>query len=145
MVSMDRPESYRTSMQAGRCWHRTPQKIPGPDIRLRARAYLFLKRMDEPVDLSRLERVELVPPATQANGDLPHDEDRSGRLQVAPVTDAEREQQCGRDPLETDKARKEPEQKRGDRPHGEEEDERDRGVVRQVPGRPRGRHGAGTD
>ena len=46
----------------------------GPDNRLRARAYLFLKRMDEPVDLSRVERVELVPAAEKANGDLPHDE-----------------------------------------------------------------------
>jgi hypothetical protein len=48
--------------------------VVGPENRLRARAYLFLKRMDEPVDLSRIARVELVPAAAQAQGDLPHDE-----------------------------------------------------------------------
>ena len=46
----------------------------GPENRLRARAFLFLKRMDEPVDLSRVERVDLVPAAARERGDLPHDE-----------------------------------------------------------------------
>lgn len=46
----------------------------GPQNGLRARAYAFVDRLDEPFDLGRVERVELVPAAADANGDLPHDE-----------------------------------------------------------------------
>ena len=46
----------------------------GPGNRLRARAYTFVDRLDEPLDLKRIERVDLVPPAAEANGDHPYDE-----------------------------------------------------------------------
>jgi hypothetical protein len=41
---------------------------------LRSRAYLFVDRLDAPLDLERVERVDLVPPATNAGGDMPHDQ-----------------------------------------------------------------------
>jgi hypothetical protein len=44
------------------------------DNRLRARAFLFVDRLDEPIDLERIERVGLLPSAAEANGDLPLDE-----------------------------------------------------------------------
>jgi hypothetical protein len=46
----------------------------GPGNRLRSRAYAFVDRLDEALDLKRVSRVELVPPAAEANGDHPHDE-----------------------------------------------------------------------
>ncbi|MCC2671403.1 MAG: hypothetical protein K0Q72_3874, partial [Armatimonadetes bacterium] len=46
----------------------------GPGNRLRARAYAFVDRLDQPLDLKRVDRVELVPAAAEANGDHPHDE-----------------------------------------------------------------------
>ncbi len=46
----------------------------GPGNRLRARAYAFCDRLDAPLDLKRITRVDLVPAAAAANGDLPHDE-----------------------------------------------------------------------
>lgn len=48
----------------------------GPDKKslLRAKAYLPLERMDEPFDLNRVEKLELVPAGIEANGDLPSDE-----------------------------------------------------------------------
>lgn len=42
--------------------------------RQRSRAYAFVNRLDEPFDTSRIERVDLVPPAQAINGDQPHDE-----------------------------------------------------------------------
>jgi hypothetical protein len=51
----------------------SPQPI-GPTNYLRARAYMFAQRLDEPLDLDRITRVELVPAAAARNGDLPHDE-----------------------------------------------------------------------
>jgi hypothetical protein len=44
------------------------------DNRLRARSYLFTDRLDAPLDLRRIERVDLVPPAAEKGGDQPHDE-----------------------------------------------------------------------
>jgi len=54
----------------------TAREGVGPEKknRLRARAFLWLDRMDEPVDLQRIERVDLVPAGAAANGDLPDDE-----------------------------------------------------------------------
>jgi hypothetical protein len=48
----------------------------GPDKknRLRAKAFVWLDRMDEPVDMKRIRRLDLVPAGAAANGDLPHDE-----------------------------------------------------------------------
>jgi hypothetical protein len=45
-----------------------------PGNRLRARAYTFVDRLDVPLDLKQISRVELVPAAAEANGDHPHDE-----------------------------------------------------------------------
>jgi hypothetical protein len=50
------------------------RKAVGPGNLLRARAYSFVGRLDEPLDLNQIERVDLVPAAAEANGDLPHDE-----------------------------------------------------------------------
>lgn len=47
---------------------------PGNRNRLRAKAFLSLDRVDAPVDLQRVERLELVPAGAAANGDLPDDE-----------------------------------------------------------------------
>jgi hypothetical protein len=41
---------------------------------LRSRAYLLLDRIDVPVDVARIDRVALVPPAAERDGDMPHDE-----------------------------------------------------------------------
>jgi hypothetical protein len=41
---------------------------------LRSRAYLFLDRLDEPIDFKRIERAEFIPPAADADGEHPHDE-----------------------------------------------------------------------
>jgi hypothetical protein len=46
-----------------------------PGNRLRARVFLFVDRIDEPVDLSRVERAALLPVAGEGgNGDEPYDE-----------------------------------------------------------------------
>ena len=42
--------------------------------RLRSRAYAWVDRLDEPLDLDGVERIALVPPAADVNGDAPHDE-----------------------------------------------------------------------
>ena len=47
---------------------------PGNKNRLRAKAFVWLDRMDEPVDLKRIERLDLVPTGAATNGDLPDDE-----------------------------------------------------------------------
>ncbi len=41
---------------------------------LRSRAYAFLDRLDHPFDIHRIDRVDLVPAAAEANGDRPADE-----------------------------------------------------------------------
>jgi hypothetical protein len=46
----------------------------GPDNALRSRAYAFFERLDEPIDVSRIERVDLLPPATDTAGDRAADE-----------------------------------------------------------------------
>jgi len=40
----------------------------------RSRAYLFLDRLDAPVDVRQIERIALLPAGAQANGDTPFDE-----------------------------------------------------------------------
>lgn len=42
--------------------------------RLRARGFLFADRLDQPIDLSRVERLDLVPEGARRNGDMPTDE-----------------------------------------------------------------------
>jgi hypothetical protein len=42
--------------------------------RLRSRAYAFMDRMDRAFDNDKITHVELVPPAAEKNGDMPHDE-----------------------------------------------------------------------
>jgi hypothetical protein len=42
--------------------------------RLRSRGYLFVERLDEPIDLNRIDHLALIPPAAQRNGDEPYDE-----------------------------------------------------------------------
>ncbi len=46
----------------------------GPKNHLRSRAYMFVRNLEAPLDLSRLKRVELIPPAEAAGGEQPHDE-----------------------------------------------------------------------
>jgi hypothetical protein len=46
----------------------------GPDNHLRSRAFLFVDKPDQPVDIERLDHVALIPAAKDANGDQPHDE-----------------------------------------------------------------------
>ncbi|HWP40658.1 MAG TPA: hypothetical protein VNL70_07000, partial [Tepidisphaeraceae bacterium] len=46
----------------------------GQGNRQRSRACAFVDRLDEPLDMNRIERVALVPPAAEKNGDMPHDE-----------------------------------------------------------------------
>lgn len=46
----------------------------GPNNHLRSRAYAFFDRLDEPFDTARIERIALLPPAEERNGDKPHDE-----------------------------------------------------------------------
>jgi hypothetical protein len=46
----------------------------GPRNGLRSRAYLFVDRIDAPVDLAKIDHVELVPPAAERDGDMPYDE-----------------------------------------------------------------------
>jgi len=41
---------------------------------LRSRAYAFFDRLDEPFDTQRIDRIALLPPAADADGDKPHDE-----------------------------------------------------------------------
>lgn len=51
------------------------QPIPlHPDNNLRSRAYAFFDRLDEPFDTNRIERIALLPPAADKNGDGAHDE-----------------------------------------------------------------------
>jgi hypothetical protein len=45
-----------------------------PDNNLRSRAYCFFDRLDEPFDTNRIERIALLPPAADVNGDYVHDE-----------------------------------------------------------------------
>ena len=40
----------------------------------RSRSYLWLDRLDQPPDLKRIERIQLLPEGRQAGGDLPFDE-----------------------------------------------------------------------
>jgi len=40
----------------------------------RSRAYLWLDRLDEPVDTNRIEHIALLPAGAQKNGDTPYDE-----------------------------------------------------------------------
>ncbi|WP_428937937.1 hypothetical protein [Fontivita pretiosa] len=42
--------------------------------RLRSRGFLFVDRLDQPVNLNRLQRLDLVPTANERNGDMPWDE-----------------------------------------------------------------------
>jgi hypothetical protein len=49
-------------------------KPVGPGNALRSRAYAFVKRLDAPLDLAAIKRVDLVPPAADTNGDRPYDE-----------------------------------------------------------------------
>jgi hypothetical protein len=46
----------------------------GDGNRQRSRGYLFVDSLDEPLDMNRIERVGLVPPAAATNGDQPYDE-----------------------------------------------------------------------
>jgi hypothetical protein len=46
----------------------------GPDNRLRARAYAYCDRLDQPFDLQQVTHVDLVPPAASVGGDAPGDE-----------------------------------------------------------------------
>lgn len=46
----------------------------GDGNNLRSRAYLFLDALDQPVDVSRIERIALLPPAADRNGDAKYDE-----------------------------------------------------------------------
>ncbi len=49
------------------------ERLPNKNL-LRSRAYAFFDRLDEPFDLSRIGRVDLVPRGTDAGGDKPTDE-----------------------------------------------------------------------
>jgi len=51
----------------------TTGRIP-PGNNLRSRAYAFVDRLDKPFDITRLNRVDLLPPAAARNGDRPYDE-----------------------------------------------------------------------
>jgi len=42
--------------------------------RLRSRGFLFVDRLDEPFDLTRIKRLDLIPAAAERNGDQPFDE-----------------------------------------------------------------------
>ncbi|MBN1489329.1 MAG: hypothetical protein JXA69_05375 [Phycisphaerae bacterium] len=46
----------------------------GPGNHLRSRAYAFFDRLDEPFDIRRLDRIALLPPAADAEGNRPCDE-----------------------------------------------------------------------
>lgn len=46
----------------------------GPGNRQRSRAFVHVDSLDRPVDLSRIRRVDLVPPAAEVDGNHPHDE-----------------------------------------------------------------------
>jgi hypothetical protein len=54
----------------------TSDKGVGPNNKniLRSRAYLWVDRLDKPVDLNLVKKVELLPTAANSNGDLPDDE-----------------------------------------------------------------------
>lgn len=52
----------------------TNKPVPLTESRLRSRAYLFVDRIDEPLDLRTLDHVALVPEQAQRNGDFPFDE-----------------------------------------------------------------------
>lgn len=53
---------------------RSPTPDPHTGNHLRSRAFLFLDRLDEPVDASRITAIDLVPSLRQHAGDLPFDE-----------------------------------------------------------------------
>lgn len=42
--------------------------------RLRSRGFIFVDRLDQPIDLKRIERLGLIPTAAERNGDMPFDE-----------------------------------------------------------------------
>ena len=42
--------------------------------RLRSRGYLFIDKLDEPIDLKRIPRLALIPAGAERNGDMPSDE-----------------------------------------------------------------------
>lgn len=46
----------------------------GPDNNLRSRAYLWLDRLDKPVDTNKIKRIALLPSADYRNGDTEFDE-----------------------------------------------------------------------
>jgi hypothetical protein len=46
----------------------------GPENALRSRAYLFVDRLDERIDLTRFTHVDLLPSVARTNGDTPFDE-----------------------------------------------------------------------
>jgi hypothetical protein len=50
------------------------RKAIGPNNRQRSRAFLYVDRLDQRIDPSRLTRVDLVPPVAASGGDLPWDE-----------------------------------------------------------------------
>ena len=50
------------------------QKPVGPNNLLRSRAYKFVRRLDDPIDMTGIDRIALLPPAAETNGDLPYDE-----------------------------------------------------------------------
>lgn len=52
----------------------TDRALPLTESRLRSRAFLFVDRIDEPLDLGKLDSVALVPEQAQRNGDFPFDE-----------------------------------------------------------------------
>lgn len=52
----------------------TNKPVPLTESRLRSRAYLFVDRIDEPLDLSKLDHIALVPQHEQRAGDFPFDE-----------------------------------------------------------------------
>jgi hypothetical protein len=49
-------------------------KADVPDNHLRSRTYAFLDRLDQPFDISRLDHVELLPPAAEVDGNRKYDQ-----------------------------------------------------------------------
>jgi hypothetical protein len=52
----------------------TSKEPVGPKNLLRSRAYMFVDSLNDPVDIQRLDHVDLVPAAAASGGDMPHDE-----------------------------------------------------------------------
>lgn len=42
--------------------------------RLRSRGFIFVDKLDDPIDLARIDRLDLIPAAAERNGDQPFDE-----------------------------------------------------------------------